>query len=912
MRTNLQTRLLLITLLPILIGSIAGGYFYLHTRFRELSDMVLAQHELQAEHIRLVLLAGRENPKQLESLLDESMNDAALDSMTVHDAHGNILAHRGHPDVAINPRQNNQEHILHQGEDIWILALNHPGEPMQTGDHEPAWIQMDFSMTPLLLRQYQSIFAIGLIIVCWFGCSLIWVMSQTRQLVRPLKRLTEKSSRLRGGHFELRFPNQNIIELDQLSHSLNLMLESIQTEVEDLRQTMMQTHEDLQSTLESMEVQNIELSLARKEAVEGNRIKSEFLTNISHEIRTPLNSILGFTQILCRSKMNERHMDYVQTIQKSANNLLAMINDLLDLSKIEARKLQLDHIPLNLEDCTYEVLAMLAPLAETKALHLVCLIYDDVPLNWLGDPLRLKQILTNLISNAIKFTEKGDVTIRIFLDDHEQHENMLRFAIQDTGIGLAEHVRSELFRAFSQGDASTNRKYGGTGLGLVISKHLVEQMGGDIGFDSELGSGSTFWFTVLLEADPSPDASPPKQLCSQIGLIMSHPGLTQQWTHQLKRWSHMVQHWPDIESVDPSQAQLCDVVCVHLPYNQTLHLNQKNFLVQLDRPLLMLCSSQMHDTDSWPDCDHRPPHLSIPLSPARFEQELAGLLQPIVSPPRPTSTQAAGCHVLIVDDHPANRKLVAALMSDLGIHALTAANAESTLDVLRQQHIDLIFMDVQMPGMDGIDLTRVIREQFPDRSIPIIALTAHAMPGERDAMSRAGMNDYLSKPLQEPALIRTLNKWLNLGLVSVASPNEAPPSLSCAPELPLIDWALGLQIVGGKTDLAESMIDGLLKNVSTDIAFLKTHLDTVDIAPLLERVHYIHGACRYCGLPRLIAQADALERALKQQAQGIRNDLGRIKALLADFIDTLIALQEWQANRIYNVKDKSHETQAPS
>ncbi len=912
MRTNLQTRLLAITLLPILIGSMAGGYFYLHARFQELSGMVLSQHELQAEHIRLVLLAGRDDLQQLNALLDESMNDVALDSMTVHDLQGNVLAHRGHPDIALNPQQNNQQHILKNGEDIWILALNHPGEPRRTRNGDPAWIQMDFSMTPLLLQQYQSIFEIGFIIVCWLGCSLIWVMGQTRQLIRPLRRMIDKSSRLRGGHFELRFPNQNLIELDQLSNSFNLMLETIQTEVEDLRQTMLQTHEDLQSTLESMEVQNIELSLARKEAVEGNRIKSEFLTNISHEIRTPLNSILGFTQILSRSNLSERHMDYIQTIQKSAHNLLAMINDLLDLSKIEARKLQLDHIPLNIEDCIYDVLTMLAPLAETKALNLISLIYDDVPLNWLGDPLRLKQILTNLISNAIKFTEQGDVTIRVFLDDHDQHEHMLRFTIQDTGIGLAEHVRSELFRAFSQGDASTNRKYGGSGLGLVISKHLVEQMGGDIGFDSELGLGSTFWFTVLLEIDPSPEVPQAQMLCSRIGLIMSHPGLTQMWMHQLQRWSHSVQHWPAIEALDPVQAQTCDVIGIHLPQDQSLTQTQKDFLLLLQRPLLILCSSQMHDTGLWPDTAHRPPHLSIPVAPSRIEQELANLLHPNPNTQRVASTRFDNCHVLVVDDHPANRKLVAALMSDLGIYALTAADANSAMQILKKQSVDLIFMDVQMPGMDGIELTRTIRQKFPDRPVPIIALTAHAMPDERDSLLKAGMNDYMSKPLQEPALIRILNQWLDLKLVPVNTPVDESSSPTAPKDLPLIDWALGYRIAGGKKDLAESMIEGMLKHVSADIAFLESHLDTPERTTLLERVHYIHGASRYCGLPRLSAQADTLERTLKQQNQGVINELELIRQQLTDFISTLKQLQDWHNNRTPHEQDSIHDTHAPS
>ncbi|RYD94518.1 MAG: hypothetical protein EOP50_09385, partial [Sphingobacteriales bacterium] len=289
---------------------------------------------------------------------------------------------------------------------------------------------------------------------------------------------------LKDGHLETRLPALGSHELDELAAGINRMAETLQNAQEELQHSVDQATEDVRQNLETIEIQNIELDLARKEALEASRIKSEFLANMSHEIRTPLNGILGFTHLLQKSELTPRQLDYLGTIEKSADSLLGIINEILDFSKIEAGKLVLDSIPFNLRDLLQDTLTILAPAAHAKQLELVSLVYRDTPLALIGDPLRLKQILTNLVSNAIKFTREGTIVARAeMVEDHEDSVQ-LRISVQDTGIGLSNQDVRALFQAFSQADNSLSRQPGGTGLGLVISKRLIEQMGGEIGVDS--------------------------------------------------------------------------------------------------------------------------------------------------------------------------------------------------------------------------------------------------------------------------------------------------------------------------------------------------------------------------------------------------------------------------------------------
>ena len=354
------------------------------------------------------------------------------------------------------------------------------------------WVEIELSHSGMLLRGYRSLFASLLLIAAGLAGAALLALRMGRTINRPISQIKLAVAQLKDGHLETRLPPLGSQELDDLASGINRMAGTLQNAREELQHSVDQATEDVRQNLETIEIQNIELDLARKEALEASRIKSEFLANMSHEIRTPLNGILGFTHLLQKSELTPRQLDYLGTIEKSADSLLGIINEILDFSKIEAGKLVLDNIPFNLRDLLQDTLTILAPAAHAKQLELVSLVYRDTPLSLVGDPLRLKQILTNLVSNAIKFTREGTIVARAMLEEEHEDSVQLRISIQDTGIGLSNQDVRALFQAFSQADNSLSRQPGGTGLGLVISKRLIEQMGGEIGVDSTPGEGSEF------------------------------------------------------------------------------------------------------------------------------------------------------------------------------------------------------------------------------------------------------------------------------------------------------------------------------------------------------------------------------------------------------------------------------------
>src|SRR5690554_4080289 len=340
---------------------------------------------------------------------------------------------------------------------------------------------------------YQALLISLMLVVGGVLLSLLVSLRLSRAFTVPVFQLNEAVAKLKEGKLDTRVYTRAGPEFEQLESGLNEMASELSQAQAEIQQNIDQATGDLRETLETIEIQNIELDFARKEALEASRIKSEFLANMSHEIRTPLNGIIGFTELLLKSPLPRQQRDHLNTIRKSSEILLTIINDILDFSKIEAGKLILDRVPFQLRDIVEEVMVMLAPAAHAKNLDLVPLVYNDVPDNIMGDPLRVKQVITNLVNNAIKFTQTGEVVLRASLEDEDKEANRvtLRLSVTDSGVGLSRAQQQSLFNAFSQADASIVCQYGGTGLGLAISKRLVEEMGGEIGLESELGRGST-------------------------------------------------------------------------------------------------------------------------------------------------------------------------------------------------------------------------------------------------------------------------------------------------------------------------------------------------------------------------------------------------------------------------------------
>ncbi|HHM7255605.1 TPA: response regulator [Pseudomonas aeruginosa] len=621
---------------------------------------------------------------------------------------------------------------------------------------------------------------------------------------------------------------------------------------------------------------------------------------MSHEIRTPLNGILGFTNLLQKSELSPRQQDYLTTIQKSAESLLGIINEILDFSKIEAGKLVLENLPFNLRDLIQDALTMLAPAAHEKQLELVSLVYRDTPIQLQGDPQRLKQILTNLVGNAIKFTQGGTVAVRAMLEDESDDRAQLRISVQDTGIGLSEEDQQALFKAFSQADNSLSRQAGGTGLGLVISKRLIEQMGGEIGVDSTPGEGAEFWISLSLPKSRDDNEEPGASWAAgqRVALLEPQELTRRSLHHQLTDFGLEVSEFADLDSLqeslrNPPPDQLPISLAV-LGVSAAIHppeeLSQSFWeFERLGCKTLVLCptteQAQYHATL---------PDEQVEAKPActrKLQRKLQELLQ--VRPTRSDKPHAMVSgrppRLLCVDDNPANLLLVQTLLSDLGAQVTAVDSGYAALEVVQRERFDLVFMDVQMPGMDGRQATEAIRRWEAEREVspvPVIALTAHALSNEKRALLQAGMDDYLTKPIDEQQLAQVVLKWTGLSLgQSLASMSRAPQ----LGQLSVLDPEEGLRLAAGKADLAADMLAMLLASLAADRQAIRQARDNDDRTALLERIHRLHGATRYCGVPQLRAACQTSETLLKQNDPAAAAALDELDKAIEALADTASA-----------------------
>jgi signal transduction histidine kinase/DNA-binding response OmpR family regulator len=925
-----------------------------------------------------------DNPGQASQALNILSRNDRIQAACAYDAQGRILARYYRERLPITfpdrPPQDAQMHF--QGGSLYVFHPIEAFSPVETQDavtienQKVGTLYIQADMSALQFR--IAIYGVGVVLILIVSAMVAFLLSGPlhRFISKPIEHLAllakivseEKDYSVRAvkpsdneiGRLVDEF-NEMLNQIEQKDRALQAAHDKLEERVGQRTREVQRETEEHKRTSASLQLEvrerkkaEAELQKAKEAAEAASRSKGEFLANMSHEIRTPMNGIIGMTELLLSTKLTGPQLKYAETIRRSGRSLLKIIGDILDYSKVEAGQLVIEPIPFDLQVACEDVVELLSARADEKNLPLILRYAPDCPRRLIGDAGRVRQIITNLAGNAIKFTHEGYVLINVECTGLTSDKAAVRVTVEDTGIGTPQQKREEIFKKYAQGDAHISQQYGGTGLGLAICKQLVELMGGSIGVQSREGVGSRFYFTLFLPLDKqaAPTPKPKADLAGVRILIVDHSPVNRQvLLEQVGSW----QMRADVAGSSAEAIQCLREAAEHQdPYAITLIDDQMPGVrgeslgrtiksepgAQNTLLVLLTALGQRGDAQRAVELGFSA-YLTRPIRQSELMDALAtvwsahlkgealGLVtRHTVAESRETSVlleaespPALGAKVLVAEDNFVNQQVALEILQSFQCEVTVASDGVEAVDCIRNRLFDLVMMDCQMPRMDGFTATREIRK-FEDggKRIPIIAMTAHAMKGDRERCLQAGMDDYLSKPIDPESVLEVLRRWLPKAAGDAPPPDSRqafgpPPALSApsAPsedldQLPVFDLKQAMWVTGGKMRMFKRVSMVFLQHMPDrvqELALAVNHEDTAEVSRL---AHSIYGATASIGGRRLCQVAQELEQIARNGRLDDSQSL--FESIQREFTQLQQALQQFDWGQELQVEEAAIDSAA--